>query len=85
MQVARFNPDGSLDASFGNAGRAVIPFCPAADCQGGEAVALDTAHRILIAGYAHDPVVTPESEGFAVATSSSPTARSMRPSEPPAR
>jgi uncharacterized delta-60 repeat protein len=69
MEVARFNPDGALDASFGNAGRALISFCSLADnCLGGEAVgevALDAAHRIVIAGYAGDPTVA--SERFAVA------------------
>jgi uncharacterized delta-60 repeat protein len=67
MEVARFNPDGALDASFGNAGLALVSFCSSTDCQGGGAVALDTAHRIVIAGFALDAAGTFTSEGFAVA------------------
>jgi uncharacterized delta-60 repeat protein len=67
MEVARFNPDGSLDASFGSAGLALISFCPSSNCQRGEAVALDTANRIVVAGHALDSVGTIASEGFAVA------------------
>ncbi len=67
MEVARFNPDGALDATFGSAGLALISFCSSSNCQRAEGVALDTAHRIVIAGYALDPVGTVASEGFAVA------------------
>ncbi len=47
--ILRFNPDGSLDASYGTGGKVVISFNSGAN-EMGNAVALDSLGRAVIAG-----------------------------------
>src|SRR5205814_2202033 len=62
--VARLSADGSLDASFDGDGRAIIDFGPAA--AGANAVAIDAAGRIVVAGYVQ-PLPGAGPAAFAVA------------------
>lgn len=50
--IARFNPDGSYDRSFGNRGRTVIDVDPRkCACELGRTFARDRRGRILVTGY----------------------------------
>jgi uncharacterized delta-60 repeat protein len=48
--VVRYNPDGSLDSTFGVGGRATIPISAGNDVA--KAVVIDSSGRIVVAGYA---------------------------------
>ena len=48
LLVQRLNADGTLDSTFGNGGRTVVPL-PSFD--GGTATALDAAGRVVMTGY----------------------------------
>lgn len=55
--VARYNPDGSLDTTFGTGGKAVISFGEGGEGTGATAIALEPAAlggRIILAGTAGD-------------------------------
>lgn len=49
--LARYNPDGSLDATFGSSGKVTTDFAGSYDAAG--AVALQVDGRIIAAGYAY--------------------------------
>ena len=57
--IARYNPDGSLDGSFGTAGRVLTDFTVPGGHRGEEdaarAVALQSDGKIVVAGYAKHP------------------------------
>src|SRR5262249_25797762 len=60
--VARYNPDGSLDASFGGGGVALVDFGGASAIDWATAVALQPDGKIIVVGYTgQDP-----NEDFAV-------------------
>jgi uncharacterized delta-60 repeat protein len=50
--IARYNSDGSLDSSFGSAGKVATDFFGAGD--GGYSVAIDANGKIIVAGYAEN-------------------------------
>jgi uncharacterized delta-60 repeat protein len=52
--VARYNPDGSLDTSFGSGGEVLIDFLPllGADTSQAAAIALQSDGKIVVGGYA---------------------------------
>ena len=58
IAVARYNPDGSLDASFGTGGETAIPFADSATEQG-NALALSADGKIIVAGAAFKTFATP--------------------------
>ena len=58
IAVARYNADGSLDASFGTAGETAIPFANSATEQG-NALALSADGKITVAGAAFKTFATP--------------------------
>ena len=62
--VARYNPDGSLDATFGSGGTVQIDF---GSHDFASSVAIDSAGRIIIGGYAYNGVYA-----FAVARLTTP-------------
>jgi uncharacterized delta-60 repeat protein len=51
--VARLNPDGSLDRSFGTDGKTVVAFPTPPPCSGALDMAIDSHHRIVVAGECH--------------------------------
>jgi uncharacterized delta-60 repeat protein len=59
--LARYNPDGTLDSSFGRAGKVLTDFGPDAEAH---AVALQPDGRIVVAGMRSDGM---RAEGFALA------------------
>ena len=80
--VARLNPDGSPDMSFGTAGKATVPFDLGGDhFDEAAAVALQPDGRIVVAGSAR---VSSTDSNFAV-RASTPTVCSTRASALPAR
>lgn len=62
--VARYNPDGTLDATFGTGGQVVVPSLTAGSQDRGFAVILDQLNRIVIGGTTTDVNGT---TGFALA------------------
>ncbi len=50
--LIRYNPDGSLDTSFGNAGKVITPIGPSEDW--GESVAIQADGKILLGGFSHN-------------------------------
>jgi uncharacterized delta-60 repeat protein len=58
IAVARYNPDGSLDLSFGTGGETAIPFAGSASEQG-NALALANDGKIIVAGAAFKTFATP--------------------------
>ena len=54
MLALRYNPDGSLDATFGSGGKAVVSLYPAAN-DGAYAVAVQPDGNIVLAGWAASP------------------------------
>jgi uncharacterized delta-60 repeat protein len=48
--LARYNPDGSLDATFGNGGQVLECLGPANDCGGANCVALQEDGKIVVGG-----------------------------------
>src|SRR5690349_5815180 len=58
IALARYNPDGSLDAAFGTAGETAIPFAGSSTEQG-NALALTTDGKIVVAGAAFKTLATP--------------------------
>jgi uncharacterized delta-60 repeat protein len=65
LYVARFNPDGILDDSFGAGGIATIDFDSGAGGDHAESLALQTDGRIVVAGTTHG--AAPQSDDFAIA------------------
>lgn len=63
LAVVRLMPDGTLDTTFGTAGKTYVT-APGFDTLQDEALTLDTAGRIVIAGYAVTPA--PVDRGFVV-------------------
>ena len=51
--VARLNPNGSFDSSFGSGGAVIVPVGTGTQAAG-QAVAIDPSGRIVVAGYAED-------------------------------
>lgn len=49
--LLRYNQDGNLDSTFGTGGKILIDFSPV---DGANAVALDSAGKIVVAGYAYN-------------------------------
>src|SRR5690349_19998107 len=58
IAVARYNADGSLDSAFGTAGETAIPFAGSSTEQG-NALALTTDGKIVVAGAAFKTLATP--------------------------
>src|ERR1044072_8304892 len=58
IAVARYNADGSLDSGFGSGGETAIPFQGSATEQG-NAVAISTEGKIIVAGAAFKTFATP--------------------------
>ena len=58
IAVARYNADGSLDATFGTGGQTAIPFAASATEQG-NALALSDDGKIVVAGAAFKTFATP--------------------------
>ena len=58
IAVARYNPDGSLDSTFGTAGETAIPFSGSATEQG-NALALAADGKIVVTGSAFKTFATP--------------------------
>src|SRR6185369_4463798 len=58
IALARYNPDGSLDAGFGTGGETAIPFPDSASEQG-NALALTADGKIVVAGAAFKTFATP--------------------------
>ncbi|HQU41649.1 MAG TPA: hypothetical protein PK867_02510 [Pirellulales bacterium] len=50
LAVTRYNPDGTLDSTFGQGGKAVFDYSSGVFLSGASTVALDSQGRILIAG-----------------------------------
>ncbi|HEX6924359.1 MAG TPA: Calx-beta domain-containing protein [Longimicrobiaceae bacterium] len=65
-RLARYNTDGTLDATFANGGAATVDFYGRSNDQM-QGVAIDESGRILVAGTSRDGVTSPVQEDFVAA------------------
>ena len=65
--LARYNTDGSLDASFGLGGKVTTAFGPAGEGSLAYAVAIQADGKIVAAGYSSDPALYPADTIFPLA------------------